>query len=302
MTIITPDLLDRPNGLYAATLWMVTFDEGVFERAAISNDGSITVSHFTEGLRYLKSLHSVHSLLGPKIASVMDDFTSQRESGELFTLEEMRKLTRSLRKQNPGYQKSLRVALDDCIKRGLIPFLEALSARVAALKIDRSLDEFFVLAVQRLRAIEIVKGDLPKDPQGIDGQWWVDAYTAALQLVEDRFDELVSDEGLAHIDLDHPSHGKMAEFATAVEEARCLHQFGLQLAFLVIVLFSFVQAHRGSPLDGLAPDKIGDALEQIYEHWNDGMPIEQVVKWSNNLILRHIAAVEDVQGHSNAAT
>jgi hypothetical protein len=93
MATITPDLLERPNGLYAATLWMITFDADVLERTAGRNDGAITIPHFTEGLRYLKSLHSVHSLLGPKIASVMNEFTSQRGSERLFTLEEMRRLT-----------------------------------------------------------------------------------------------------------------------------------------------------------------------------------------------------------------
>jgi hypothetical protein len=172
---------------------------------------------------------------------------------------------------------------------------------VAELGIDSSLDEFFSLAIQRLNAVQAVKGELPKDPDGIDGQWWVDAYAAALQLIQDRFEDLVSDDGLHNFGLDRRSSGKIADFALAMEEAKALHQCALQLTFLVIVLFSFVQAHRGAPFDGLAPVKIGDALEQIYDHWNDGMPVEQVVKWSNNLILRHIAAVENVQGGADAA-
>jgi hypothetical protein len=299
--IVSPELVERPGGVLCATHWIVTFDDVALGPPGADVNAEAAKTSLPRALKYLKSLHSVHSGLGALLQEPMAAIFKLPPTPKSYSYARVRDAVAAIRRHREPNPDLLRDELADCIGDGLLPYLNAMAHRVAQLPRFAANGDFIHAAIERLEAILADADELEAGSNARSGTWWVDAYGRSLDLVQTRFAELVSDDGLAllsgRVDLDGP----ISEVKKTLAAAKSLNISALQLTFVVIVLFSFVHAHRASTLDKLTPPGLENAVWQIREDWKHGAPSDTVVKWSNRIILSYLAALEKNKENGRAA-
>lgn len=290
--ILSPELVERSGGVLSATHWIVTFDETALSGRDANRDPEPHRTSLPNALRYLKSLHSVHSGLGALIQEPMAAIFKLPPTPKSHSYAKIREAVAPIRRRREPNPDLLREELADCIGMGLLPYLNALAHRVAQLPRYAQNGEFIHAAIERLEAILADDDELETHSNDRSGGWWVEAYSRSLDLVQIRFAELASDDGLALLSARGDLEGPVADVRKMLAAAKSLHISALQMTFLVVVLFSFVHAQRPSTLGELIPPDIEDAIAQMREDWKHGAPTDSIVKWSNRLILSYLAALD----------
>ena len=291
--------LEKPTGLLAATLWLITLDENVW--TVDGDDEEIFVippRAVTGGLKHLKALHSIFTGLGAVLRDPMQKIVAL-ELSPMNIQRVKATLWDTLRRFAPPHSKLLDVTLRDCISNGLLPTLNALYRRMDSIPSSNDEQTFLAAAIERLKAILAGRDTGDDDLWDLSGSSWVNNYQKCLDLIQNPSRGFLLDGEAAR--LAAPEEGPAAlgttwlrsTLAETLADAIDFHLAVLNFSFLVVVLFSFLHGHRQAIVSSLIPrEGVEDAIIQIVHDWNDGAVTDAVVKSSNKLILDHLGALE----------
>lgn len=298
---LTKEMLLSQNGLLIATIWAVTLDDEVFQNTP-ATDVQAPQRNLIGALRRLKALHSIHSGIGAMIRDPISAFSSKDFPAGLYDIERLRKpLFNTLQTYKSPNESSLNDALDDCIRFGILPTLELFARRLNALPNCLKAREFVEAAIGRLNTIPDERRTI-LDVEQHDGHWWIDRYYECQDFVDTKFNVIVSDEDISELLRPNPrSDLGVRELSETLIDAKNLLAATVLWAFTMLVVFSFLRAHRPACDEDLQPESAVALVEQLVEDWRRISLVDAVVKRSNQMILRLLAAARDDESLTHAA-
>lgn len=288
---LNAETVGYPSARLAATLWLILLNESSWDLDEEGGNFLIRNGTLTEGLKYLKALHSIHAGLGAVIRDPLEQLVNL--GPEIRT--DPNRARAALKDLARSHQLWLEANLQDCIGQGLLPALHAFGRRLELMPASEHERRFVAAASERLQAILSQSEDLQHDDARQPGIWWLLGYSKLLDRIKVQARGFLLDgEALAIVRSEAPGE-RIAQLRETFDHALRLHASTLELTLAVLTLFSFLHAHRSVPVESLEIDDIGHVLDQVREDW-DACPVtDRVVNWSNKLIRDHLAAVEEYE-------
>jgi hypothetical protein len=292
---LTAEMIEKPDALLAATLWMINLDNSIWEIEEATNTFKIPKNALTGGLKYLKALHSIHAGLGNTLQVVMTQLSRRSPSPDELQPDRARtQLKDVLAPLLIGEHSRVEEHLHDCVGQGLIPALVAFRRRLESIP-GAEADRIFLSACQeRLDALLNHRHPELSDTAKQSASWWLHRYEVLIDYVDQPSFEFILDDSAAKLFAGKPSGNALALKETA-KHARRLHVATLRLTFMVLAIFSFLQSHRNHPVEALEVEKMDMIILQLMQDWSKYRPTDHVVSSSNDLIRDHLAALEEYE-------